>query len=407
MVPWVPLREDRAVAGSGEGIPEATDTSPRSTRLVRRADRRVVAGVAGGVADALGVNPLWVRLAFLVLTLGAGAGVLLYLALWWLLPREDMEGSGSEEFLRTFPQAPAWAGRIVLIVGVGVLASQIAPSPDQPHWSPPLVAGFVLVALGVALFRRDLANERDESEGANGIAVQGVIAPEPPPRVASPRPIVTRAPHRVRQPRERSRLGVLTVGSAMIAVSVAVLLDGLGSITLDVGRFPALALVFLGAGLLMSAWWGRARGAIVLGVLTLPVALVLSLVHFPFGGDIASRTLSPRRIDPFPTSQRLLAGELFVDLTRVDMAGTSQTLEIEVGAGSVHMIVPRDVAVHLVADVGLGALTVTGQPDRLGVDVTRDLTLPGKPGRGVLVLRVDQGIGSLDLYRPPRKDRSE
>jgi phage shock protein PspC (stress-responsive transcriptional regulator) len=402
-----------AVTGSGEGTVEATDTSPRSARLVRRADRRIVAGVAGGVADALGVNPLWVRLAFLVLTLGAGAGVLLYLALWWLLPREDMEESGSEEFLRRFPQAPAWAGRIVLIVGVAVLASQIAPNPDQPHWSPPLVAGFVLVALGIALFRRDLARERDDADEATDEAtdkeVLGVIAAEPSPRVVSPRSIVTRAPHRVRPPRERSRLGVLTAGFAMIAVSVAVLLDGLGTITLDVGRFPALALVILGAGLLVSAWRGRARGAIVLGVLTMPVALILSLIHFPFGGDIASRTLSPRRIDPFPASQRLLAGELYVDLTRADMAGSSRTLEIEMGAGSVHLLIPREITVRLVAEVGLGALTVVGQPDRIGVDLIRDLTLPGEPGRGVLVLRVDQGIGSLDLYRPPpsRKARSK
>ena len=398
------------MAGSGEGIVEATDTSPRSARLVRRADRRVVAGVAAGVADALGVNPLWVRLAFLVLSLGAGVGVLLYLALWWLLPREDMQESGSEEFLRRFPHAPAWAGRVVLIVGVGVLASQILPNPDQPRWSPPLVLGFVLVAIGVALFRRDLAREREARDEVQ-IETQApaVIATGHASQVATRRSVIARVPQRVRPPRERSRLGVLTAGSAMIAVSVAVLLDGLGAITLDVGRFPALALVILGAGLLVGAWWGRARGAIVLGVLTLPLALVLSLIHFPFGGDIASRTLYPRRIDPFPASQRLLAGELFVNLTRADMAGSSRTLEIEMGAGTIHLIVPRDVTIHLVAEVGLGGLTVMGQPDLIGVDLIRDLRLPGKPGGGVLVLRVDQGIGSLDLYRPApsRKDRSD
>lgn len=388
------------MAGMGEGTVEA-DTSPRSGRLVRRADRRIVAGVGGGVADALGVDPLWVRVAFLVLTVGAGAGVLLYLALWWLLPREDMPESGAEEFLRRFPGAPAWAGRAVLIVGVGVLASQIAPNHDRPGWSPPLVLGVVLVALGVALFRRDLAREREGIDEATGLEAPGVTATELARPVSSPRFMVARAPHRVRPPRERSRLGVLTAGSAMIVVSVAVLLDGLGAITLDMGRFPALALVVLGAGLLVSAWWGRARGAIVLGVLTLPVALVLSLIHFPFGGDIASRTLYPRRVDPFPTSQRLLAGELFVNLTRVDLAGSSRTLEIEMGAGSVHLIVPRNVEIQLDAEVGLGGLTVMGQPDRFGVDLTRSLTLPGKPGGGVLVLRVDQGIGSLNLYRPP------
>ena len=395
------------MAGSGERTVE-TSTSPRSARLVRRADRRIVAGVGGGVADALGVDPLWVRIGFLVLTLGAGAGVLLYLALWWLLPREDMQESGSEEFLRRFPGAPAWAGGVVLIAGVGVLATQVAPNHDGQGWSPPLVLGFVLIALGVALFRRDLTRERESTDGAIDPEPPSVTATEPARVDPPPRSIIARAPHRVRPPRERSRLGVLTAGSAMIVVSVAVLLDGLGAITLDVGRFPALALVVLGAGLLVSAWWGRARGTIVLGILILPVALVLSLIHFPFGGDIASRTLYPRRSDPFPASQRLLAGELFVDLTRADMAGSSRTLEIGMGAGSVRLLVPRDVTVHLFAEVGLGALTVLGQPDRLGVDLRRDLTLPGKPGGGVLFLRVDQGIGSLDLYRPPpRKVRSK
>jgi phage shock protein PspC (stress-responsive transcriptional regulator) len=395
------------VAGSGERTVEA-GTSPRSARLVRRADRRIVAGVGGGVADALGVNPVWVRLGFLVLTLGAGAGALLYLALWWLLPREDMQESGSEEFLRRFPGVPAWAGGVVLLVGVGVLASQVASNQDRTDWSPPLVLGFMLVAFGVALFRRDLARERQGTDEATDPELPSVTATELARPAPSPRSIIARAPHRVRPPRERSRLGVLTAGSAMIVVSVAVLLDGLGAITLDVGRFPALALVVLGAGLLVSAWRGRARGAIVLGILILPVALVLSLIHFPFGGDIASRTLYPRRIDPFPASQRLLAGELFVDLTRVDMAGSSRTLEIGMGAGSVRLVVPRDVTVHLLAEVGLGSLTVLGQPDRLGVDLRRDRTLPGRPGGGVLVLRVDQGIGSLDLYRPPlRKLRSK
>ena len=156
----------------------------------------------------------------------------------------------------------------------------------------------------------------------------------------------------------------------MIAVSVAVLLDGLGTITLEVGRFPALALVVLGAGLLLGAWWGRARGAIALGVLVLPVALVLSLIHLPFGAEIASRTVFPRRDDPFPASQQLLAGDLYLNLTRADMDGSSRSIRIEVGAGAVQLIVPRDVTVHLVADVGMGALRVTGYADRYGVDLT-------------------------------------
>jgi signal transduction histidine kinase len=47
----------------------------------RRKDR-IVAGVCGGIADALGVDATLVRLTFAILTLAGGAGILLYLALW-------------------------------------------------------------------------------------------------------------------------------------------------------------------------------------------------------------------------------------------------------------------------------------------------------------------------------------
>ena len=50
--------------------------------MSRRRDDRVIAGVAGGIADRLGVVDLYVRAGFLVLTLIWGVGILLYLALW-------------------------------------------------------------------------------------------------------------------------------------------------------------------------------------------------------------------------------------------------------------------------------------------------------------------------------------
>jgi signal transduction histidine kinase len=49
----------------------------------QRSERdRVVAGICGGVADALGVDPTLVRLVFALLSLAGGAGILLYFALW-------------------------------------------------------------------------------------------------------------------------------------------------------------------------------------------------------------------------------------------------------------------------------------------------------------------------------------
>lgn len=52
--------------------------------LARREQNRLVAGVAGGIADRLGVLDLYARAAFLVLALVWGLGILLYLVLWGL-----------------------------------------------------------------------------------------------------------------------------------------------------------------------------------------------------------------------------------------------------------------------------------------------------------------------------------
>jgi signal transduction histidine kinase len=61
----------------------------RRTRLRRSLDGRVVAGVAGGLARSLGVDPIMVRIAFTVLTFAGGAGLVAYAVLWLLLPVEQ------------------------------------------------------------------------------------------------------------------------------------------------------------------------------------------------------------------------------------------------------------------------------------------------------------------------------
>jgi phage shock protein PspC (stress-responsive transcriptional regulator) len=56
---------------------------------IRRGGDRWVGGVSSGVANRLGVDPLIIRGVFIVLTLFAGIGVLLYGLAWALLPEPD------------------------------------------------------------------------------------------------------------------------------------------------------------------------------------------------------------------------------------------------------------------------------------------------------------------------------
>lgn len=57
--------------------------------LHRRRQPRVIAGVAGGLADRLGIDDGYVRAAFVTLTTLWGLGVLLYALLWWLAPEVE------------------------------------------------------------------------------------------------------------------------------------------------------------------------------------------------------------------------------------------------------------------------------------------------------------------------------
>ena len=64
--------------------PTATIATPR--RLYRSATDKVIGGVCGGLAAYFAVDPVLVRLAFVVFALAGGASVLLYIVLWIAVP---------------------------------------------------------------------------------------------------------------------------------------------------------------------------------------------------------------------------------------------------------------------------------------------------------------------------------
>jgi phage shock protein C len=57
-----------------------------AAQLTRSETDRVIAGVAGGVAERFGLNPTLVRIAWVVSILFGGFGILLYVVLWIVLP---------------------------------------------------------------------------------------------------------------------------------------------------------------------------------------------------------------------------------------------------------------------------------------------------------------------------------
>ena len=71
-------------------VPEKTGPQgePRPVRrLVLSDSDRKIMGVCGGLGEWLEIDPVLVRVAFIVLALMGGLGILVYVVLWLLIPR--------------------------------------------------------------------------------------------------------------------------------------------------------------------------------------------------------------------------------------------------------------------------------------------------------------------------------
>jgi len=60
-------------------------------RFTRSKLNRQIGGVAAGLANYFNIDPLFVRIAFVALTIIGGQGVILYLILWAFLPEAEYE----------------------------------------------------------------------------------------------------------------------------------------------------------------------------------------------------------------------------------------------------------------------------------------------------------------------------
>lgn len=56
-------------------------------RLTRSSRDRKLAGVCGGLAEFSGIDATVIRILFVILALAGGPGLLVYLALWLILPK--------------------------------------------------------------------------------------------------------------------------------------------------------------------------------------------------------------------------------------------------------------------------------------------------------------------------------
>jgi signal transduction histidine kinase/phage shock protein PspC (stress-responsive transcriptional regulator) len=110
--------------------------------FVRSRRDRVITGVAGGLAERLGVDPILIRLGFVVLALAGGAGVALYLILFAVTPEET---DGQEPVRRS-------GGRQRTVAIILVLAGTLLLLRSLRLWfGDALVFPVALAAIGSAI----------------------------------------------------------------------------------------------------------------------------------------------------------------------------------------------------------------------------------------------------------------
>ncbi len=134
-----------------------TEVGPRRP-LLRSKDDRMLWGVAGGLADHIGFNPTLVRLAFVVVTLFGGAGLLAYLVLAVALPEDDGTGKPVDESV--------WArlGKVVLVcilvgIALGLAAGLALVSAWVTATGHGTAIAVTVIFLGLALVAAAFASD--------------------------------------------------------------------------------------------------------------------------------------------------------------------------------------------------------------------------------------------------------
>ena len=105
-----------------------TAAAPR--RVLRPRSGRALGGVAAGVATHLGLSPLVVRAAFVLLALCSGVGVLMYAALWVLVPQDDVEPDAApvgDSRVQLLALGALGVGAVLLLQSAGRFSAAVLP----------------------------------------------------------------------------------------------------------------------------------------------------------------------------------------------------------------------------------------------------------------------------------------
>ncbi len=89
-----------ASGGAGSGSQQGYTPYEEPRRLYRAANQKVLGGVCAGLANYLKLDPAIVRIIFVLICATWGAGLLLYIILWAVLPSKALTTNARKRLYR-------------------------------------------------------------------------------------------------------------------------------------------------------------------------------------------------------------------------------------------------------------------------------------------------------------------
>ncbi|MGZ4600874.1 MAG: PspC domain-containing protein [Oryzihumus sp.] len=402
----------------------------RGLGVRRRAHDKWIGGVCSGIADRLGVDPVIVRAATVLLVLLGGVGVSAYLVAWLLLP----ETNGSIMAERALRHGEGSAVVLLVITGFAVFSGFPWWFGHNGFWSFPwgllVLGGLLWWALSNREGRTPPAPPAQPAQpaapGEQGTPPTGPTtttsamgaAPSAPAGAAWSTQVAERTAAWGQDAGERAAAWGQQVGSSftpparrrsggalmtLVGIGLALVTYGLMTWLGDMFNLPgnhtvialasalgALGVLVLGIGI---AGW-RAG---FLGFLTVCLAVVVwAAAIFPSNLNVSTRvgdqTWRPQTISADSTFG-IAVGDAVLDLTRLPATGlTGVSVPASVGVGQLTVIVPNDVTVAVDSHVGVGDITYPadgGVSKSSGSDVSKHAVI----GTGPTALTIKAGVG--------------
>jgi phage shock protein PspC (stress-responsive transcriptional regulator) len=387
-----PERNDRDMSETSTSEMPTDGAASRPQRLVRTPDGKI-AGVAAGIGHYLGVDPTIVRLTFVLLAFAGGIGILLYLICWLVMPKGEISARGDTHRVDPWTLVALAA----LVLGGGVLFGWHGFDDGFQ-----VVAGMALIGGGIWL----LVSDRPP-EGPSVAAPRSPTASEPPealrvePGGEIESPVETHGADGAAPAAPSSRRGPVTAGVlSLLSIGVALVIAGSLSGWFDASASVVLAaaLVVVGAGLVLASVVGRAPWLLVVGIVLTCALLTAAAVEPLVDDGIGEKVVAPTTLVGLESRYDHGIGDYTVDLRNVALDGKRRRVEVELGIGSLTVLVPKAPSLVIDAHVHAGKLLLPDGRTANGWDESLRYAR-GAAGKGALVIDLEMGLGDAQVRR--------